>query len=338
MQHEYTSPDLPWSERTWTIGSARELRPGSKTIGTIEHGVTADGMQVSNAVHIVLGNEEGPVLYVQGAVHGNEVNPVEVLRQIVHALDPQQLKGALIAVPVVNGPAFTARQRANPLDKEDMNRVWPGRPNGSTSSVMAYNLYQQAIRHANYVVDLHTASSGSLLHVVYGAGDEASRKLAEAFGLEFLLEEAVDEKLKEARFQGKLRNVLNARGVPAITPELGGANRIEPDNVAQGVQGVQNVLKYLGMLPGEVVPPAHPQRTLRGSHLDQITATHGGFWVPQVKGGDYIKEGEIFGHVYTLQTFEIAETIRAPYNGYVLGIPDSPTANFGSGVVNFCRE
>ena len=89
-----------------------------------------------------------------------------------------------------------------------MNRVWPGQTHGSTSSQMAYNLYQQAIRHANYVIDLHTASSHYLLHVVYGAGDHASRELAEVFGLDLLLEEEVDQKLKEARFQGKLRNVL----------------------------------------------------------------------------------------------------------------------------------
>lgn len=336
MQHIHPQSDLPWQKKRWTIGTAVEVRPGTKAVGTIAHGTAADGTLLQNAVHLVVGSEEGPVLYVQAAVHGDEINNVEALRQILAALDPQQMKGTLIAIPVVNGPAFAARQRHNPFDGEDMNRVWPGQTTGATSSQMAYNLYQQAIRHAQYVIDLHTASSNYLLHVVYGAGDEASRKLAEVFGLELLLEEEVDQKLKEARFQGKLRNVLNAQGIPAITPELGGANCIEPANVALGVRGVTNVMKHLGMLPGEVIPPERPQITLHGSHLDHVVVTRGGLWIPQVKVGNQVSKGEVLGHVYSLHTFEIAETIVAPYNGYVLGMPDSPVVNFGDDVATFC--
>lgn len=337
MQQTHDQTHLPWQERRWTVGTAVDIRPGTRAVGTIAHGTTADGILLQNAVHVVVGSEEGPVLYVQAAVHGDEVNNIEILRQVLSGLNPQQMKGVLIAIPVINGPAFAARQRRNPFDGEDMNRVWPGQINGATSSQMAYNLYQQAIHQAQYVIDLHTASSNCLLHVVYGAGEEASRKLAEVFGLEVLLEEEIDQKLKEARFQGKLRNVLTARGVPAITPELGGTNCIEPANVALGVRGVTNVMKHLGMLPGAVVPPEHPQITLRGSHLDYVAATKGGFWVPQVKVGERVSRDEVLGHVYSLATFEVAETIVAPYHGYVLGMPDSPVINFGDDVVNFCR-
>ena len=335
MQQPQAQSDLPWHARQWTAGSAVG-RPGTKTVGIIEHGSTADGSVLQNAVHLVVGREEGPVLYIQAAVHGDEVNNVEVLRQVLGSLDPEQMRGVLMVIPVVNGPAFLARRRQNPIDREDMNRVWPGEKDGSTSSQMAYNLYQQAIRHAQYVIDLHTASSNYLLHVVYGAGDAASRKLAEVFGLEVLLEEEVDQKLKEARFQGKLRNVLNALSIPAITPELGGTNRIEPANVALGVRGVTNVMKHLGMLTGEVIPPERPQITLRGSHLDDVISTKGGFWISQVKVGDRVRRGDVLGHVYSLLTFEVAETIFAPYNGYILGGPDSPVINFGDDVANLC--
>ena len=336
MQQVQSQSDLPWQERQWAVGTAVGIRPGSKAIGSITHGTTADGTVLQNAVHLVVGSEEGPVLYVQAAVHGDEVNNVEVLRQVLGSLDPQQMRGVLIAIPVVNGPAFLARRRHNPIDREDMNRVWPGKENGSTSSQMAYNIYQQALRHAQYVIDLHTASSNYLLHVVYGAGDDGSRKLAEVFGLDILLEEEVDQKLKEARFQGKLRNVLNTRGIPAITPELGGTNCIEPANIALGVRGVTNVMKHLGMLAGAVIPPDRPQITLRGSHLDHVITTKGGFWIPQVKEGDRVKRGNVLGHVYSLLTFEVAETILAPYDGYVLGRPNSPVINFGDDVVNLC--
>ena len=335
MQQPQVPANLPWREREWTAGSAVG-RAGTKTVGMIEHGSTADGSVLRNAVHLVVGAQEGPVLYVQAAVHGDEVNNVEVLRQVLASLDPQRMRGVLIAIPVINGPAFLARRRQNPIDREDMNRVWPGEKDGSTSSQMAFHLYQEAIRQAHYVIDLHTASSNYVLHVVYGAGDAASRKLAEVFGLEVLLEEEVDQKLKQARFQGKLRNVLNALGIPAITPELGGTNRIEPANVALGVRGVTNVMKHLGMLTGEIALPNNPQITLKGSHLDDVITTQGGFWLPQVKAGDRVREGDILGHVYSLLTFEVSETVLAPYNGYVLGGPDSPVVNFGDDVANLC--
>jgi predicted deacylase len=335
MPQPQTSPDLPWSERQWTAGSAVG-KPGTKTTGIITHGSTADGLVLQNAVHLVVGQEAGPVLYIQAAVHGDEVNNVEVLRQVLSTLDPQQMRGVLIAIPVVNGPAFLARRRQNPIDREDMNRVWPGEQNGSTSSQMAYNLYQQAMQQAQYAIDLHTAHSNYVLHVVYGAGDQESRKLAEVFGLDVLLEEEVDEKLKGARFHGKLRNVLASQGIPTITPELGGTNRIEMENIARGVRGVTNVMKHLGMLAGEIVPPDHPQITLRGSHLDHVISTRGGFWIPSVKAGKRVHKGDELGRVYSLLTFEVAETILAPYNGYVLGGPDSPVINFGDDVVNLC--
>ncbi len=336
MQPFQARTDLPWQNRQWTAGTA-VATAGTRAVGTITHGTTADGVVLHNTVSMVVGSEEGPVLYVQAAVHGDEVNNVEVLRQVLSGLDPQQMKGVLIAVPVVNGPAFLARRRHNPIDREDMNRVWPGHPRGSTSSQMAYNLYQQAIQQAQYVIDLHTASSNYLLHVVYGAGDAASRRLAEVFGLEILLEEEVDQKLKEARFQGKLRNVLNAQGIPAITPELGGTNCIEPANIALGVRGVRNVLIHLGMLPGEIILPARPQLTLHGSHLDHVITTTGGFWIPQVNIGDRVRQGDTLGHVYALAGFEIAETLLAPYNGYVLGGPNSPVVNFGDDVITLCQ-
>ena len=329
--------DLLWQDREWSVGTLKGLRAGTKAAGLIEHGMYADGTQLQNAVHVLVGIEEGPVLYIQAAIHGDELNGVEVLRQVITALDPHEMHGVLIAVPVANGPGFVMHQRRHPADREDMNRVWPGKIDGSISQQTAYNLYNQAIRQAQYVVDLHTASSNTQLHVVYGHNDAASRALAEVFGLEILLEEEVNDTLKQFRFQGKLRNVLNERGIPAITPELGGDNRLEMENVALGVRGVTNVLKYLKMIPGEIVPPDRPQITLHGSHMDSVFAHQGGFWIRQVKGGDRVNKGETLGHIYSLRTFAVVEVLTAPYNGHVLGTTDSPTINPGDSVVTICH-
>ncbi len=329
--------DLVWQEREWNVGTIKGLHAGAKAAGVIEHGTYADGTQIQNAVHIVAGIEEGPTLYIQAAVHGDEVNGIEVLRRVITSLDPQQLHGVLIAVPVANGPGFVLRQRRHPTDKEDMNRVWPGKIDGSVSQQTAYNLYNQAIRHAQYVVDLHTASSNQQLHVVYGNNNTGSRKLAEVFGLDVLLEEEVNDALKQLRFHGKLRNILNAQGIAAITPELGGTNRLELENIELGVRGVTNIMKYLKMLPGEVVPPDRPQITLYGSHMDNIFAHSGGFWIRQMKGKDRVSKGQTLGHIYSLRTFEIVEVITAPYDGYILGTTDSPTINLGDSIVTICH-
>lgn len=288
-------------------------------------------------MHVLVGAEEGAVLYVQAAVHGDEVNGVEVVRRVVSALDPKHMRGVLIAIPVVNGPSFIHHQRRNPFDEEDMNRIWPGNVRGLTSQQMAYHLYNQAVRHAQYVIDLHTANSNTVLHVVYGRGDEASRKMAEVFALPVSLEENVNKELTQARFTGKLRNTLTANGIAAITPELGGNNYFEEQNIVRGVRGVTNVMTYLAMLEGTIEPPEQPQITLYGSHLDKVRATHGGIWVAQVQAGTHVSKGQPLGYTYSIRTFAAVESPIAPYDGYVTGTADVPTVNIGDALVAICR-
>lgn len=329
--------EQPWHERTWHIGTITDARAGTRRAGLIEHGSYADGTPAQTPVHILVGAAEGPVLYVQAGVHGDEVNGVEVVRRIVTSTQPSQLHGTLIAVPVANGPGFLHHQRRNPFDEEDMNRIWPGNIRGLTSQQMVYNLYMQAVRHAQYVIDLHTANSNTVLHVVYGRGDEASRKMAKVFGLDVLLEEAVDQELQQARFTGKLRNTLTAEGIAAITPELGGNLYFEESNIVRGVRGVTNVMKYLGMIEGSIEPPEGQQITLYGSHLDKVRAKQGGIWVAEVRAGMKVSKGQSLGHTYSIRTFEAVESPIAPYDGYVTGTADVPTVNIGDALVSICR-
>ncbi len=185
------SKQHPWHQRQWQIGTVVGFRAPGKATDFIEHGHSADGTALQSAVHVLVGTQEGPVLYVQAAIHGDEVNGVEVLHRLLLERDPNALSGVVIIVPVANGPGFIHHRRRNCFDEEDMNRVWPGKEHGSMSQQIASHLSQHAIRHADYVVDLHTASSNTLLHVVYAQGDEKSRKLAEVFGVGVLLEQRV---------------------------------------------------------------------------------------------------------------------------------------------------
>src|SRR5579862_5032211 len=116
---------LPWQERCWNFGSISNAVAGKRYAGVVEQGTYADGTPLQNPLHIIIGATEGPTLYVQAAVHGDEVNGVEALRRVVTGIDPQEMSGILLVVPVTNIPGFLMRQRLNPFDKEDMNRVWP---------------------------------------------------------------------------------------------------------------------------------------------------------------------------------------------------------------------
>jgi uncharacterized protein len=142
------SKQLPWHKRQWQIGTVVGLRPPGKATGFIEHGSSADGTALQSAVHVLVGTQQGPVLYVQAAIHGDEVNGVEILHRLVLELDPNALSGVLIVVPVGNGPGFIHHRRHNVFDEEDMNRIWPGKERGSMSQHIASHLSQHAIRHA----------------------------------------------------------------------------------------------------------------------------------------------------------------------------------------------
>ena len=148
------SKQISWHERQWQIGTVVGLHPSSKALGFIEHGSSADGTSLQSAVHVLVGAQEGPVLYVQAAIHGDEVNGVEVLRRLVTELDPTSLRGVLIVVPIANGPGFIQHRRRNFLDEEDMNRVWPGKESGWISRANSLSHVSTSYLSRRLVIDL----------------------------------------------------------------------------------------------------------------------------------------------------------------------------------------
>jgi len=332
MSLETDGTAVDWPGRVWKAGTA-QAQAGQKVSGLIDYGSSADGSTLASPVCLLIGRQAGPCLYVQAAVHGNEINGIEVLRRVLEELDPVALSGAIIAVPVVNPSGFVNDARRNQFDREDMNRVWPGKEGGQASQQSTLALYREAVSQADYIVDLHTAGAGTLLHVVYGQGDPASRALAEAFGVGVLLEEPVSEDWKQARFAGKLRNLAASKGVPSITPELGATSTFEEPSILAGVRGLLNVLKHLKMLEGEPELPAR-QVTLIGSHLDQVRARQGGLFVAQVRPGEMVTEGQVLGFTYSVRDFQPVEIFHAPYAAMILSVTARPITNTGSGVVS----
>jgi predicted deacylase len=333
MKYSNETENASWHGSKWHFGSLRGIEPGTKAIGTVQYGTYADGTPLQTVIHVIIGKKAGPILYIQAGVHGNEANGVEVIRRVISPLTPDDICGIVIAVPVVNGSSIIFHQRRNPIDGEDVNRVWPGKVNGNISQRIASSLFEHVIRHTHYAIDLHTAFGKTLPYVIYGNEDATGRKLAEVFGLEILLEAPG---VISSESKSTLRYLLTSQGITTITPELGASDILEEDSVKLGVEGVTNVMKYLGMLEGKIVQSNRPQITLKDSQF--VRANHGGIWVTQVNPGHKVHDAQVLGHIYSLVTFDIVERVTSPFEGYVLGTASMPIINAGDEVIKICKK
>lgn len=317
---------------------ATSAQPGSKAYGIIRVGEMADGTPIEIPVIVVNGTQPGPTLYLQAACHGEEINGTEVIRRVLAELDPRKLSGAIIAVPAANILAFRYKQNYALEDMENMNRVFPGRPDGTISEQMAYALWTNCVKDkADYVIDLHTGSRTmtTFTYIEYGEEDvyKKSGELAKIFGTELLVKEVRDEEWVRKRYGGKLRNVCNDRGIPSVTPELDGRRSFDEIAIQVGFRGCKNILKHVGMLDGKPELP-EKQITLKTSLSDpKVIATRGGVFIPTVKLGDKVLRGQEVGQIYSVRTLEVVETIKAPMHGIVYSLIEHPIINGGVQVV-----
>lgn len=305
--------------------------PGEVAKGRLDVGTMADGTLLTVPVILIHGSRgDGPTVYIQAAVHGVEYNPLEALRQALSAITPDRLRGTVIAVPVANPMGVNLRVRQHPFDMVDLNRLYPGREDGTLTDRLLHAVYANAIKQSDYVVDLHTTDGTTLPHIRMGQSG-AEHDLARVFGLELLVDERIDEVLKRARYDGKLRLVAMADGKPAITPELGGHRRIQPAIAEQGRRGILNVLKHLSMLEGEVeLPPV--QTVVSYDSGSFLRTNHGGLFIPSIPFGSRVSRGELIGDLYSLSTFDQVEEYRSPFDGLLVSHSEQPALHAGDPV------
>ncbi|MFB6233935.1 MAG: succinylglutamate desuccinylase/aspartoacylase family protein [Halopenitus sp.] len=297
------------------------------------------GVPIETTVHTY--GEGDPVVYAQAAQHGREVNGSEVLRRLHEILvdADEEFEGTLVAVPVADPLTFDRVSYTTPegLDavNPNMNRCWPGDPDGSLHERMADRLWEYA-GDADAIVDLHTGSPTMLTHTVYMEGDENCRGLAEAFGTELLLAEAAgddaDTEWAERDFGGKLRVAATRADIPTITPELAYNKQIVEEAVETGVAGMLDALRHVGVLAGE---PAGWDGTVARNHLGRVRADDSGLFVPDtgVAIGDSATEGDELGTLYDPTTYEELQTAVADRDGIVYSIAREATVTAGQTLV-----
>lgn len=298
------------------------------------------GVELETTVH-TYGDGDGPTLYTQAAQHGREINGSEVLRRLHEELRGREdeFSGTLVSVPVADPITFDRVSYTAPeaLDSvnANMNRCWPGDPDGSLHERMAASLWEYA-GEADAIVDLHTGGREMLTHTVYLKGDETCRDLAEAFGTDLLLAEAAgddaDVEWSERNFGGKLRVAATREGIPSVTPELAHNKELVEDAIQAGVEGMLGVLRHLDMLDGGV---EDREFTTAKNHLGRVKAADSGIFHVDgdIELGDHVEPGDYVGELYDPTTFETLQEVTVDREGVVYSLEKEATVTAGSTLI-----
>jgi predicted deacylase len=289
------------------IGTATAA-PGRLVTGRVDLAEYPDG-PVSSPVMIAQGRKEGPVLWVQCLVHGPEVVGPLSLARFLRGLDLAQLSGTIVGLMVGNPLGMRAQNRLTPQDGANLNRVFPGKPDGAVSEQLAHRLLDLASRHGDVLLDLHSGGDLTItaFYTIYPAfGSPASResqRLAASVGSRYQWG-SNEGWLKGALFS----NFVKRAGKPAIIVESGGGARVTDQDLANFALALSGITRALGMLPGD--PPTATDIRYGGSAI-HIKSTRGGIWHNAVAPGDDVTEGQTLGTVVNF-VGETVETVACP--------------------------
>lgn len=285
-----------------------ELAPGQSRRLTWKATYGFGELDASAPVLVANGVKPGPTLCITAAIHGDELNGIEIVRRVMQGLDTQSLSGTVVGVPIVNIPGFQRGSRYLP-DRRDLNRYFPGDPQGSLASRIGYDFFERIIRQCDYLADLHTGSfaRSNLPQLRADLHNPDVIKLTKGFGAIAVLH--------TAGAVGTLRRSATEAGIPAVTLEAGEPERLQTREVAQGVKGIESLMSYLDMTPKSFFWNS-PQPVFYESHW--VRADRGGILFSDVKLGDKVKVGDVLGTV-TDPLSNVRTDLIAPHNGKVLG-------------------
>jgi predicted deacylase len=268
-----------------------------------------EGVYSPTAVLVVNGAKPGPVLCLTAAVHGDELNGVETVRRVMYDLDAEQLSGAVIGVPIVNLQGFHRSSRYL-TDRRDLNRHFPGDPNGSSASRIANSFFHEVISRCNAVVDLHTGSfyRTNLPQLRGDLTNPRIVKMTKGFGSTVVLH--------SAGAKGTLRRAAVDAGIPTVTLEAGAPMVLDERSVSHSVKGIRTLLNQLGMVSkfrlwGDPEPVYYNSTWQR--------ASTGGIIFSEVQLGEFVRKGDLLGTV-TNPITNVRTEIRSQHNGRILGM------------------
>ena len=317
-----------------TVGTATAA-PGQKAYGTIEVPAGVDAA-LSIPVVVAHGAKPGPVLALVSGAHGTEYASIIALEKVIDRIDPSALSGTVIIVPLVNVNSFEKKvPHVNPVDNKSMNRFYPGNMSGTQTERALFMMTREVVDRCNYLIDLHGGDlDESLRPYSYwplrgnAQQDQTSREMALAFGLDHIIISA--DRPKDPAASRYLDNTANTRGKPAIAVEAGYAGTTETDDIEILANGCFNVMRYLKMVPGAVVPIANPVWIEK---VETVSSDQNGIFYPLVKRGTYVQQGMKLGYVTDYLNRPLFDA-RAPVSGVVLYVNAVPTITKGATIAN----
>jgi len=319
--------------RPFLVGSIT-ARPGEKASGYLDVAAGVDsGTRIP--VTVIQGREPGPVLALIGGTHGVEYNPMLALQRVRRDLDPAQLKGTVIIVHVANLPSFQRRTiYYSPVDWKNLNRVYPGRRDGTVSERIAWTITNEVIDRCDYLVDMHSGDGNEdLISYDYwnkqgldARADSIGRDMAMAWGSHGIVIDTERPRDRDASLY--TQNTAQLRGKPSITAEDGYLGLVREDMIQRNYEGAFRILRYLKMLPGAAELTDHPV-WYDPTVVLQSPAT--GMWFPLVEVGQWVPAGKIVGYVTDYFGERIAD-VTAPFAGVMLYVVKTPPTGQGEPV------
>jgi predicted deacylase len=318
----------------FTVGTATAA-PGQKAYGTIEVPAGVDAA-LSIPVFVAHGAKAGPVLALVSGAHGTEYASIIALEKVIERVDPAALSGTVIVVPLLNINSFEKKvPHVNPIDNKSMNRFYPGNMSGTQTERALFMMTKEVVDRSNYLIDLHGGDlDESLRPYSYWSPhdnaeqDKISREMVLAFGLDHIIISA--NRPKDPAASRYLDNTAALRGKPSVTVEAGYAGTTDTDDIEVLANGCFNVMRYLKMLPGAVVPVANPVWIEK---VETVASDQNGIFYPLVKRGSYVQQGMKIGYVTDYLGRPLFDA-RANASGIVLYICAVPTMTKGATIAN----
>lgn len=307
-----------------------EIRPGERKCIELPAAQLYTQTPMNIQVRVIRGTKPGPCIFVTAAIHGDEINGVEIIRRLLELPAVRHIHGTLITVPVVNVYGFISLSRYLP-DRRDLNRSFPGSPKGSLASRLAHILMNEIVTKCDCGIDLHTGAvhRPNLPQVRVNLNAEGSENLGKAFNVPVVL----DSRLRD----GSLREAASSLGIPVLVYEGGEALRFNELAARMGVRGIRRVMESLGMLHA-------PHQPKRKSILPVIA--HSSIWTrapksgivhPLKKLGDKVKEGEIIGLIVDPFGGPGGTPVKTEDDGIVIGKNNLPLVNEGDALFHIAR-
>lgn len=282
------------------------------------------GEPIRIPIIIARGMEEGPIVGLTAALHGNELNGILVIQKLISELNLEELKGTIVGVLVANVPGLLLEQR-NFNDGVDLNRISPGKNNGTQSEVYIYRLFNRIVKKFDYLIDLHTASFGRVntYYIRADMSDEVSARMARLQNPEIIL--------NHTPVGITLRGQAAIRGIKTITIELKDPHLFQRDVIIDSLIGLRNILYDLKMLPGEILCPVNHTTLCQSSYW--LYTDEGGILHVIPKLGQFLNKGDKIAVIKTIFGKTVKEYF-CPENGVVIGKSVNPVNQSGSRILH----